>query len=183
MKFKTKGEYTAMAREDPPQSNPSPSPLLSVSVRRGGVDSGGEVPPETPNHETDTSSHNSHVPESPPLDSTVPSKGKGRPPGPGITPGKAIKRSGKARASRLRDVAFDAHPAEFLIAVMQGEVIDGEEGPASLRDRIDVAKFLTNKLVGNAAPQPVEDSAAMGAGQWVLDEAKRLEEQGRLEGE
>ena len=115
-------------------------------------------------------------------DDSTPSK-VGRPPGPGITPGKAIKRSGKARASRLRDVAFDAHPAEFLIAIMQGEVIKGEDGPASLRDRIDVAKFLTNKLVGNAAQQPLEDSAAMGAGQWVLDEAKRLEEQGRLEGE
>ena len=146
MKFKTKGEYTSMAREEPPQR-----PIVAPTTG----------PPAAP-------------------DDSTPSK-VGRPLGPGITPGKAIKRSGKARASRLRDVAFDAHPAEFLIAVMQGEVIAGEDGPASLRDRIDVAKFLTNKLVGNAAQAPVEDTKAIDAGNWT----KHLEEfeQDRLEGE
>lgn len=92
---------------------------------------------------------------------------RGRPPGPGITPGKAIKRSGPARAERQRTIAFEAQPAEFLVALMQGEIPDGSDEPASLKERADIAKFLLNKIVGNAAQAPVEDVQGKNNADWT----------------
>ncbi len=92
---------------------------------------------------------------------------------------RAINRSSAARSAKQRQIAFDANPAEFLVSLMQGEIPAGADEPLSLKERADIAKFLTNKLVGNAAQHQAEDVQGRQAGDWVKAiEAQSV--QGRL---
>ena len=80
-----------------------------------------------------------------------------------------------ARSSEVREVIHHANPIMFLVAVMQGEPIgvDGKPDPDGevlpLSERVDVAKFLVNKQVGNAAAYKPEGGEAddVDAAKWA----------------
>lgn len=131
------------------------------------------------------------APQAAPSDSTGQGKGKGTPKLSELTTRakRNINRSSIARAAGQRQIALDAHPTEFLVAVMQGEMFeqtrenkDGEEytvsRAAGLSQRVDIAKFLTNKLVGNAAQHQAEDAQGKAVGDWV----KQIEAQAKTPG-
>lgn len=75
-----------------------------------------------------------------------------------------------ARSNYLRLKIVDANPIGFLISVVKGEafdqVVEDKDGnertikrAASLSTRTETAKFLSNKVVGNIAPQQMDTGA------------------------
>lgn len=68
-------------------------------------------------------------------------------------------------SNQIRIKIQKAEPVDFLIAAMEGEPIGGDEAEdgsfpdgevLSLDKRIDIAKFLTGKVVATLAPQQFE---------------------------
>lgn len=69
-----------------------------------------------------------------------------------ITPARELNLK-KMIAKARSDIAL-ANPVMFLIRTMNGEDISGET--ATLREKIDIAKYLASKVVGNADDKMLE---------------------------
>ena len=77
---------------------------------------------------------------------------------------RAVSREGITRSNEIRVAIAKENPIGFLLAVARGDEINGEVLP--LKERVNVAMFLSNKVVSNIAP------AQMDTGPGDSDPAK-----------
>ena len=67
---------------------------------------------------------------------------------------RSVSREGIARSYKIRLAIAKENPIGFLLAVARGDEIDGEVLP--LKERVNVAMFLSNKVVSNIAPAQMD---------------------------